>query len=225
MSLTPEQRASIAAAYAPIFVFHPDEQFTLVRPEVYIEQAALWEATPPSDKETDWGLGGPGFPRRPTIPKRGISLDPAHDLEGGADPDGDGINEWYLGHRIQDRPAPYLVSNDERGLWLDSAAWAARQEVTDTSINAICNTAEAARRWRDDGPCRTAGDWYYAEVQELVYRKFKRYFANDHCCRRTSFPLRWNSCRTLAVSRARKLKRSVSCRASAPVPGSAGEAH
>lgn len=29
-----------------------------------------------------------------------------------------------------------------------------------------------------------------------MHRKFKRYFANDCCCWRTSFPLRWNSCRT-----------------------------
>ena len=36
-----------------------------------------------------------------------------------------------------------------------------------------------------------------------AYRKFKRYFANDHCCFSRglpSFPLRWNSGRTLPVS-------------------------
>lgn len=167
MALTPEQRQQIAATYAPIFIFHPDERFAPVRPEIYLQESALWEATPPSDKKSDWGLDGPNFPRRPTIPKRGISLDPAHDLEGSADPDGDGVNEWYLGHRLPDQPAPYLVSNEERGLWLDSAGWADSQDVTDTSLNRICNTDEAARRWRDDQPFRGALDWYYAEVQEL----------------------------------------------------------
>ena len=33
-----------------------------------------------------------------------------------------------------------------------------------------------------------------------VYRKFNRYFANDNCCRRTSFPLQWNSCLTTEFS-------------------------
>jgi hypothetical protein len=27
-------------------------------------------------------------------------------------------------------------------------------------------------------------------VSQSMYRKFKRYFANDHCCWRTSFPPR-----------------------------------
>src|SRR5206468_11070053 len=30
-----------------------------------------------------------------------------------------------------------------------------------------------------------------------AHRKFKRHFANDQCCWRTSFPLRWNSCLTM----------------------------
>jgi len=28
-----------------------------------------------------------------------------------------------------------------------------------------------------------------AQEDQEVYRKFKRYFPNDHCCWRTSFPL------------------------------------
>jgi hypothetical protein len=39
-----------------------------------------------------------------------------------------------------------------------------------------------------------------------VYRKFKRYFANDHCCWCTSFPRRWNSCRDPMICPACKSK-------------------
>src|SRR6266851_7257214 len=49
-------------------------------------------------------------------------------------------------------------------------------------------------------PCSAISGHHDGDLVSLtrrVYRKFKRYFANDHCCWRTSFPLRWNSCLTL----------------------------
>jgi hypothetical protein len=42
---------------------------------------------------------------------------------------------------------------------------------------------------------------------------------NEHCCWRTSFPLRRNSCLTPGVRRGWKLKRSVSCK---PLPARLG---
>src|SRR6266851_1854634 len=62
------------------------------------------------------------------------------------------------------------------------------------------------------GPLVSAGEPLAA------YRKFKRYLANDHCCWRTSFLLRWNACLTLALSRCRKPQRSGGWRQSAAVP-------
>jgi len=59
----------------------------------------------------------------------------------------------------------------------------------------------------------------------FVYRKFKRYFANDHCCWRASFPLRWNSCLTLGFTCCRKPERGTSggWRQSGASPGWAPE--
>src|SRR6266851_8518277 len=57
-------------------------------------------------------------------------------------------------------------------------------------------------------PCSAISGHHDGDLVSLtrrVYRKFKRYFANDHCCWRTSFPLRWNSCLTRPRSRRRPL--------------------
>ena len=44
---------------------------------------------------------------------------------------------------------------------------------------------------------------------QRIARKCKRYFANDHCCWRTSFPLRWNLSLTLALTCCRKPEQRV----------------
>lgn len=165
MALTPAQKMAIAAHYAPILYFHPDERFFPIRPEYYIQRAALWRGHPDTDKKGDWGEGGPGFPRRPRIPHSGISLDPSHDIEGTADPDRDGVNEWYLGHRHRDGTQPYLRSDE---VWLDSSGWQDSSEVTDSSINNRCNPDAAHAKWQEpsNAIARTFSDWYNAEVEE-----------------------------------------------------------
>ncbi|MBZ0296459.1 MAG: hypothetical protein K8L99_28110 [Anaerolineae bacterium] len=165
MPLTEEEKKQLIEAYEPILYFHPEEKFVPVRPEAYLQSAALWHSQPPSHNKTDWGNGGPGFPRTPIIPKGGISVNPADDLEGSGDPDGDGVNEWYLGHE-EDGTFPYLISNDERELWLDLAAWADTDAVDDASLNQECNI-ERAQAMMGEEPLNSGKDWYYAEVQEL----------------------------------------------------------
>jgi hypothetical protein len=171
MALTQQQRIALAQAYAPILYFHPDEQFVPLRPEAYLNAAALWEGKteghPATDQKKDWGIGGPGFPRRPTVPHRGLSVDPAHDVQGASDPDGDGVNEFYLGHTHPDGTLFFLESNSDREVWLDSSGWADGQDVTDTSANDRCNKDGAVDKWREQGLARVYSDWYYAEVQEL----------------------------------------------------------
>jgi hypothetical protein len=171
MALTQQQRIALAGAYAPILYFHADEAFVPLRPEHYLNAAALWEGKtegyPATDMKKDWGLGGPGFPRRATVPHFGISINPAEDVQGAADPDGDGVNEWYLGHVHTDGTLLFLESSSDREVWLDSSGWADGTMVTATSANDRCNRAAAIDKWREQGLARVHSDWYYAEVQEL----------------------------------------------------------
>ena len=97
MALTPEQRIALIQTYAPILLLHPDERFVPVRPERFLRASALWNGNQTGNKD-GWGLGAPGFPRQPLIPRAGISLKPEDDFEGLKDVDGDGVGEWYLGH-------------------------------------------------------------------------------------------------------------------------------
>jgi hypothetical protein len=166
MALTREQQAQIASAYAPILIFHPGEAYYPVRPEIYLERSALWQSNPASDRKADWGLPPPGFPRRPTIPKLGISLNPAEDTEGTTDPDHDGVNEFYLGHRTADGTLPYLTSTQGTELFLDCAGWASGNAVTDTSDNSRCNPEGAKQAWQPPGGIFQVEPWHYAEVQE-----------------------------------------------------------
>lgn len=169
MTLTREQKQAIIAEYAPILIYHPEEAFVPVKPEVYMESSALWDCQPPSDNKEFWGNGGPEgdkFPRYPTIPQGGISVSPGEDTNGTADPDGDTVNEWYLGHVSKDGIQPYLVSHEGSERFLEFGGWAGSQEVSRSSDNSSCNKQDALDRWRQADPEGTAGDWYYADVSE-----------------------------------------------------------
>jgi hypothetical protein len=175
MALTPEQRISLIRAYTPILFFHPEERFMPVRPELFLQGSALWRGDQ-TGKKDGWGLGGPAFPRRPLIPRGGISLKPSEDFEGQKDPDGDGVGEWYLGHNdTQKQIDPYLRSIDAEELWLDCAGWRDGDEVSATSTNEACDLDKLAARFTNDpsSPIPTQ-PWYYAEVMEI--EEFDKFF-------------------------------------------------
>lgn len=170
MPLSREEKIELIRAYEPILYFHPDEEFVPVKPEVYMEASALWCSQPPSHDKEDWTCDPDdraAFPYEPLIPKNGISVNPAHDFEGSDDPDGDGVNEWYLGHQNPDGFLPYLVSNEERELWLNMAGWQGGDAVTADSENKSCNVERVRERWSTEDRLVSAGDWYYAEVEDL----------------------------------------------------------
>lgn len=176
MALTPQQRALLVQAYAPILFFHPDERFAPVRPDNFMLASSLWRGTQTGKKE-GWGLGGPGFPRRPLIPRNGISLNPAEDFEGKKDPDSDGVGEWYLGHFDSQRGiSPYVRSLDSEELWLDCAGWLDGDHVTDVSSNDSCSLEELGKRFLTEAPLVPARHWYFAEVMEI--EEFDRFFVN-----------------------------------------------
>ena len=52
-----------------------------------------------------------------------------------------------------------------------------------------------------------------------MYRKFKRYFANDHCRWHTSFPLWWNSCLTPTPHPHRGAVQGSACHKRTALPG------
>ena len=107
------------------------------------------------------------FPQEPLIPRFGISVDPEEDIEGTADVDGDGVNEWYLGHVNEKGVSPYLLSDQHRRLWLNFAGWEDSSQVTDASRNTHCHLAEIERRMRDEPRLATSLDWYHADVDDL----------------------------------------------------------
>ena len=169
MTISKQQQIALVRAYAPILIFHPEEAFTPINPQAYLRRAALWKGQPPTDRKKDWGIVTEGWPRRPTIPKGGISVDPHEDVEGLADMDGDGVGEWYLGHKHADNIQQYLRSDSEVEHWLDSAGWEDSQEVTAASENKRCNKNGAIEKWREmEGGSRVWSDWYSAEVLETT---------------------------------------------------------
>jgi hypothetical protein len=174
MPLTREQKSRLIAAYEPVLYLHPDERFVPVDPVAFVQSSALWCTAPAGPDELHdkqyWGgcrAGGEGdFPHEPLVPRAGLSVSAAEDTEGGADPDGDGVNEWYLGHVASDGSLPYLRSSDRRLLWLDGAAWRDAEDVTEESVNTHCNVEGAAAGWQDAS--RSAAlDRYYADVEDF----------------------------------------------------------
>lgn len=173
MDLTPEQKRRLIETYEPILYFHKDERWTPVKPEAYVESSALY-CTQPADKNSrhdkeNWGAcqRDQTFPRKPLIPRDGISVSSAEDVEGASDPDGDGVNEFYLGHQSADGFRPYAVSNDDRMVWFENAGWADNQEVTNDSLNQETDVDNALNRWRNEAKLSDATDTYYAEVEDM----------------------------------------------------------
>ena len=175
MALTAQQRALLAQTYAPILLFHPEERFVPVRPDAFMLASSLWRGDQTGRKD-GWGLGGPGFPRRPLIPKNGISLNPNEDFEGIKDPDGDGVGEWYLGHHNRQGIFPYLRSVDSEELWLDCGGWLGGDQVSDQSSNESCHLDELDKRFRTEAPLVAARHWYFAEVHES--EEIEKFFVN-----------------------------------------------
>ena len=162
MPLTKEQKQRLIEAYEPILYFHPDEGYVPVKPDVYVEASALWCSQPPSHDKRDWDACKGSevrdvFPKEPLIEKGKITVNPG--LHDGA--------SKFLGFQEADGFLPFLVSNRDRELFFDMAAWQDSEDVTDTSENKSCSTERATERWRDEEPLRSAVDWYYAEVEEL----------------------------------------------------------
>lgn len=165
MALTHAQRMQIADVYAPVMYFHPEERFLPIRPDSYIRKCALWRGD--GGRKEQWGNPPPGWPRLPTIPRGGISLDPAEDVEGASDPDGDGVPEFYLGHAQADQFRPYLVAHEGEELWLDGAGWRDSATVTELSLNLSCNPDVAATMWEENDLFEKSWPWYSAEVMEM----------------------------------------------------------
>lgn len=172
MPLSKEEKIRLIKAYEPILYLHPDEALSPVQPEKYVESAALW-CVQPAGKDSRhnkdfWGQCklNQSFPHEPLIPKNGISVNSAEDFQGSSDPDGDGVNEWYMGHQADDGFIPYMLSDEDRMLFLDNAAWRDSVEVSATSLNEEVNVDEALAKWQRDEFLQT-NDWYYAEVDEI----------------------------------------------------------
>jgi hypothetical protein len=115
----------------------------------------------------------PGYPRRASILRGGLSLNPAHDAEGLADPTGDGTPDWYLGHNDPNDPRgprPYLTSNEKQGraLFLSNAGWLTDGDtVTDKTMNESSDPDKVQTRWDNEPKLKDARNWYYAEIEEL----------------------------------------------------------
>lgn len=169
MALTSEQRIRLIREYAPILFFHPEERFVPIHPLAFINQSALWRGNSTGKKE-GWGLGGanfPNFPRNPSIPRKGISLNPAEDVEGKSDPDGDGVNEYFLGHTNQLGIQPYMRNVEAEQIWLDCAGWLDGDAVTKDSSNEACNLDELAQRFGKESTLLNGRYVFFGEVMEL----------------------------------------------------------
>jgi len=95
-------------------------------------------------------------------------LDPTEDVEGTSDPDGDGVNEFYLGHtesKVGIRP--YIRSIEAEQLWLDCAGWRDGDAVTQESANEVCNLDKLAKRFGPDSMLLNALHTFFGEVMEL----------------------------------------------------------
>lgn len=171
MTLTAHEKLLLIDAYAPVLVFHPDEKYVPIKPHTFLQGSALWSTTPTDDDKRHWGVEvtpGQDLPRRPNIPKRGISLDPGADVEGNSDVNGDGVSDWYLGHQSDDGIFPYLIGNEGTENFLDHGGWSHASDVTEVSDNRLADIAGASSRWLESPTSftRTVTDWYFADVSE-----------------------------------------------------------
>jgi hypothetical protein len=94
--------------YEPILYFSPGEAFFPSDAKRYLEQCALWRASPPLDDKQTWGMGAPGaFPRQPMIPYGKIAALSSEVRPG----------DTFLG------ASPFLTSTDGDNRFLDLAGW------------------------------------------------------------------------------------------------------
>lgn len=192
MALTLQQKKDLIQAYEPILYLHPDEPFHPVHGHTYVESSALWVSQPAGaesrHRKENWGNGTTNqvYPRQPIIPKGGISTNSNDDVEGAQDTDGDGVNEWYLGHQESDAYTPYLLSSDnDRLLFFENNGWFMEDGVTLDSQNRTLDYLKAQSKWIDNG-LSDRGFWYHAEVETLtaideillaVYQQFYEEFS------------------------------------------------
>ncbi|SDH35942.1 hypothetical protein SAMN05421505_114137 [Sinosporangium album] len=155
MPLSPSAKADLVARFTPLLYLSPQEPDYPVSPSDYVERAALWNSYPPHHDKATWGRLS-GGERRPLIERGGISLDPAEDVHGASDPDGDGVAESYLGQR-NDLGYPFL-SPPEGETWLDFAAWQDSVRVGPDTGN---------RRTHDRPRPTLRQPWFTADVWEV----------------------------------------------------------
>jgi hypothetical protein len=110
MTLTLQEKARLAEIYEPILHYHPREKNWPNYPTLYITQSAMWCNKPPEKDKRNWGncaheTDSP-FPRQPLIPQGSLTVNPA------------GTDKIYIGTPDDDGFRQYLISNDERELFL-----------------------------------------------------------------------------------------------------------
>jgi hypothetical protein len=146
---------ALVERFVPVLCVDPGEPSYPVSPADYVEAAALWASTPPAHPRAEWGVPSVGG-REPLIPRGGISLDPAEDVRGLDDPDGDGVPEYYLGQDDEDR-FPFL-DPEGREPWLDHGGWQDGDEVAAGTAN---------RRARLGGGPGLVQPWFSSDVWML----------------------------------------------------------
>lgn len=133
MPLSERFKLELIEQYLPILLLSKDEPSLPVSIQQYVESAALWDSEPPNHPRSGWGQAA-GSDRRPLIERGGISLNPAHDVKGMSDPDGDGVAEHYIAEQVE-KTYPFLDPNG-RELWFDNAGWQNETKVTPDTVNA-----------------------------------------------------------------------------------------
>lgn len=175
--LTLEEKRDMIKRYEPILYFHPDEQFSPIKPEEYIQHCALWHSQPVSSDKRDWGNKPDtgDFPRTPLIPRDCISINPHDDLEGA--PDNNSVKKWYMGHVTPGGSRrPYLVSDEFRELFLDFGGWKGDGDLVNANTKNESSDKEAIIERISEPWIKDANYWYYAEVDpvssltNLIYR-------------------------------------------------------
>lgn len=163
MTIPHALKLELVERFTPMLYLDPAEPDYPVSPVDYVEHAALWSSVPPEHPKASWGVAV-GAARRPLIEAGGISLDPAHDVRGASDPDGDGVPEHYLGQRDDDGTFPFLRPRVGEP-WLDLAGWQDGSAVTASTKN--LRTSDALRPPLRQ-PWLTAEVWDFEDLREQL---------------------------------------------------------
>ena len=143
----PADDRALVERFQPVLFFHPSERFFPSDAKRYVEHAALWTAQTPEDDRAGWG-GKPGdpFPRKPTVPARGLAALPNEP--------GDFRFDDKLG-----------AGNDHRflelGGWKDPSA-SHEAGVTASSTNRYSDRSAIEALY--NGVLEPSRFWYHAEV-------------------------------------------------------------